>query len=543
MSNSTVQPNLPWGSHPPLSCAQTNGEGASCWLLKHVAELADRADDMTDQLLSVCWNCPTFAEIKERAIGSQALGRMVLAMLDRLVQAVRRRKDGSAHAREQVSILEEISTQIEQQGDLEETLRLILTGITAGESLGFNRAFLFLVEESTQTLQGQMAVGPADAEEAGRVWRWISEQGLTLKEMMQRRIDNGGQGDHIWTEQTRNVEIALTNPHSVLAQAVREQTTLCVTDRSDRYLFPALVGATHFVVVPLLSKGRAIGAILADNRYSGHPITDRDIHRLEALACLASVAIENHRLSAELRRNVAELKQAYHDLRDHQARLIQSERMVAVGQVTAVIAHEIKNPLVSIGGLARFMRKGIPPDHPHSEHLSAIANEVTRLETLIRDILDFSHSKELHRVPVHLNEMVEHTLVLMSKQLDESCIQTKLRLDDAVPAVPLDRNRMHQVLVNLFQNAAHAMSEGGTLSVCTRRTETGIELEVTDTGMGISAEAADRLFEPFFTTKPRGSGLGLAICQSIVERHGGHIEVVQRDPGTSFIVHVPVGGL
>jgi len=248
---------------------------------------------------------------------------------------------------------------------------------------------------------------------------------------------------------------------------------------------------------------------------------------LEALACLASVAIQNHRLSEELGRKVAELKQAYDDLRDYQGRLIESERMAAMGQLTAMIAHEIKNPLVSIGGLARFVQKDLPPDHPHCEALSVIGHEVTHLETLIQDLLDFSHSKELHRRPAHLNEIVEYTLALMSKQLDASSIQTELRLDADVPAASLDRDRMHQVLVNLVQNAIHAMSEGGTLRVYTRRTERDIELEVADTGTWVPAEVMDRLFQPFFTTKPRGSGLGLAICQRIVEEHGGHIEVVQ----------------
>ena len=519
-----------------LPCA---GQEEPCWLVQHEAELADSVQNIAGQLLSVCWTCPTFAVIRERAEGKRIADRVVLETLDRLVQRARERQDRSAHAWEPASILEEVSARIERRGDLDETLRLILTGITAGESLGFNRAFLFLVDENTQTLKGQMAVGPADAEEAGRLWQWISETRLTLMEMLQNRIDSGSRGDHILTEQVRNLEISLTHEHSVLARAVREHTTCHMTERPDGAVFPDLVGATHFVAVPLLSRGQAIGAIFADNRYSDHPITERHMHTLEALACLASVAIQSHRLSVELGRKVEELERAYENLREHQARLIESERIAAMGQLSAMIVHEIKGPLVSIGGLARLVKREIPPDHPHSEHLGIVADQVTRLEELIQDITDLSLSTQIRRTSVYLNKIVEQSMALVSKRLEESGVRTHLRLDAEVPAMSLDRNRIQQVLVNLFENALHAMSEGGTLSVYTRRTQAGIELEVRDTGEGIPTEISDRVFQPFFTTKPRGSGLGLAICRQIVERHGGRIEVARRNPGTGFIVRLP----
>lgn len=519
-------------------CPQSK-EKQHCRLLQHVEDLVEDAEDLIDPLLARCPSCPAFVEVKARAMGRRGTDRAILRMLDRLIWEARQGQDRSMRARIETSVLEEISAHIEQQGDLEETLRLILTGITAGESLGFNRAFLFLVDESGEKLKGQMAVGPTDEEEARQVWSRIAEQHLTLKEMMYSRVDDGDKGDHLLTEQTRRVEIPLNDAHSVLAQAVRRQTTLRMTDRPAEAVFPALVDATDFVVVPLLGRGQSVGAILADNRYSHHPIADRDVHMLEALACLASVAIQNHRLSDDLRRKVDELEQAYKDLRNHQARLIESERMAAVGLWTSMIAHEIKNPLVSIGGLARSVKKGISSDHPHHEILGTIVDEVLRLEALVQDILHFARAGELQRRPVQLDEIVEHSVAVMSRQLEESRIEVKMELDRDLPPLSLDRDRMHQVLVNLMQNGIHAMQEGGTLRVSTRRTEEAIELEVADTGRGIPPEAMERLFEPFFTTKPHGSGLGLSICQRIVERHNGRIQITQGDPGTCVIVRWP----
>jgi len=223
-----------------------------------VAELSNRAEHLTDQLLSTCWTCPKFAEIRARAMGRRTADRIVFEILNRFAREAQKGEKEAIPVYKQMSILEEVSTHLEYQGDLEETLRLILTGITAGESLRFNLAFLFLVDERTQTLRGQMAVGPADAEEAGRVWQWITERGLTLKQMMEKRIDSGGRGDQVLTEQVRGVKIPLTDEHSVLVRAVCEKRTFHIEDPPDGDVFLAQMEAP-LVVVPLLSGGQTMG--------------------------------------------------------------------------------------------------------------------------------------------------------------------------------------------------------------------------------------------------------------------------------------------
>ena len=502
-------------------------------------ELARSGPNLLNQLALRCRTCPAFEEIKTRALGKRTADRILVDLVDRCVGGIWNWQEDSEEGQERVQLLEEISEHIEAQDDLEETLRLILTSITAGESLGFNRAFLFLLDEQAQVLKGEMAVGPADAEEAVRVWQGIAERRLTVREMMQRRMNGGGRGDHILTEHVRGLTIPLADEQSVLARAARDRLTLRGIERPDGEAFAGLMADAPFVVIPLLWRGAVIGVLLADNLYSGRPITDQDVHMLEALTGLASVAVQNHRLANQLRDRMDELKRAYEELLDYQIRLVESERMAAMGEATAKIAHEIKNPLVSIGGFARRVRRSIGDEDPNARSMDIILDETRRLELLIQDLATFFRPRRPELEPGHLNDTARRALEVLEDTVPSN-VAVSVYLDEELPEILVHRDGLHQVLLNLLRNALDAMPNGGKLTLVTLHGGNELILEVSDTGEGIPEADREHVFEPFFTTKSQGSGLGLPICQRIVEHHGGRLELLPAEKGTAFRIHLPI---
>ena len=444
---------------------------------------------------------------------------------------------------EELSFIRKIGADIESKTtELDEILRTILTGLTAGEALGFNRAFLFLMNEERNVLEGVMAVGPADEEEAHRVWRALSERHLSLREIVDARKE--GTGDRILTDLIRKLKVPIEQEH-MLTRAIKERTVLNVTEANIRQFggtFPKEREADRFVAVPLLVKEGPVGVLVADNLFTHRAITDQDVQILETFANQASVAIENTRLSIQLEENVRELASAHRELQENQERLVTAERLAAVGEMAASIIHEIKTPLVSIGGFARLIRKTLPGSDPNLEYLTIISEEVSRLERVIENLLILAKPGRPEVKPDSINEVVEKALLLVTEKAEGAHIEINTSLDLNMPTVQFDRNQLRQVLLNLLQNALHAMPDGGTLNVTTRQKEAFVQVVVQDTGVGIPDEHLDRLFVPFFTTKPSGAGLGLSITHKILENHNGFIEVTsQEGVGTTFVVNLPLG--
>lgn len=246
-------------------------------------------------------------------------------------------------------------------------------------------------------------------------------------------------------------------------------------------------------------------------------------------------------LSASLEAKVEERTAA---LRDAQQHLIQSEKLAVIGQLASSLAHELNNPLQAIQsglGLVMCEIEGIAPERVQAD-LAIIQDELERIDSIFRQMLDFYRPVSYDYVPLDLNAICEGVRVLMRKRLQERRVDIHLELAASLPLTCGDSNQIKQVLLNLVLNAAEAMDgHGGTITLHTRPASDRVCLAVHDDGPGIAPEHRARLFEPLFTTKPRGLGLGLAISQEIIQRHDGQI-VVDSAPGagTTFTIQLPV---
>ena len=230
------------------------------------------------------------------------------------------------------------------------------------------------------------------------------------------------------------------------------------------------------------------------------------------------------------------------EYKEMEDRLLQSERLAAVGNTVTHIAHEIKNPLLIIGGFARQLQKATELDDKARNKLNIIAEEVTRLEGMVAEMRDFVRPPAPQKTLGQVSDLVHEVLEFFQENFQEHHIQVKHQEDGSLPPVDFDPKQIRQVLINLFNNAVEAMPRGGELTVATRVNGPNLEISVTDTGEGMPPDVAANIFQPYYTTKEKGTGLGLAICSFIVkEQHGGCLEV-QSTPGkgSTFTIQLPL---
>ncbi len=225
--------------------------------------------------------------------------------------------------------------------------------------------------------------------------------------------------------------------------------------------------------------------------------------------------------------------------KEMERRLLESEKLAAVGMAVSRIVHEIKNPLVAIGGLVLSLLKK-EEDPEKKKKLSLVFREVERLEKLLNDISNFAKPLKLEKKKFDLVNLCEEALEVYRPRFEEEGIKVKLIAPKGKVMVLGDEERLKEVLFNLFQNALEAMAgKGGELTVEVRETPHKIILAVRDTGPGIPPEVLKQLFTPFFTTKRRGTGLGLSISLKIIEAHQGRIYAHNYDRGAEFIIELP----
>lgn len=201
------------------------------------------------------------------------------------------------------------------------------------------------------------------------------------------------------------------------------------------------------------------------------------------------------------------------------------ERLAALGKMAAGVAHELRNPLSSIKGLAVLLKSNFSVPSNEAETADILVKEVERLNRSIGELLDYAKPGQLRRDAVSIQEIIEKTVLLVRVDAESYGITIRLDTDDDLPLVLVDADKMNQVFLNLFLNAIQAMEHGGELLVRAKKHERIVQITVRDNGVGIESENLGRVFDPYYTTKNNGTGLGLAMSAKIIEEHGGWIEI------------------
>jgi PAS domain S-box-containing protein len=535
--------------------------------------------------------------------------------------------------------------------EIDKLLRMVLTAVTMGDGLGFNRAMLFLIDEERGSLKGVMGVGPSSHEEAWQIWSRLSTEHKNLYTIINEIDSSPLSKDSFMDKLCCGIEIPLDSD-TVLTRAVKEKTAFNITNvhlepLSDAVLIQQL-GTMAYAVSPLISRDRVIGVLWVDNLFSRRTVTDYDLEFLKGFTNQMASAIENAHLFDRVARAEQELEKIFESISDMiyvttkdfvitrvnkavlemtglknediigkksfevlkgfeecevkfrqeimstkspfveeledynrakafliscspilsnsgeligtvhivrdiseikklREKVTSAERMAALGEMAAKVAHEIRNPLLSIGGFARRLEKRVPEDL--REYAKIIVDETSRLEEILNDTLSFVKKARLDIKPIDIAEIIDNIFNL----LEPAALSRGNKLYREIPrplSIPVDNHRFKEALLNIATNANEA-ADHGVITVRAYEHDADNEdmgskeaiIEIEDNGRGISEDDIARVFDPFFTTRPTGTGLGLSITKRIIEEHGGNIEVKSKQgEGTKFIIHMPLSG-
>jgi two-component system, sporulation sensor kinase A len=267
--------------------------------------------------------------------------------------------------------------------------------------------------------------------------------------------------------------------------------------------------------------------------------------RLPVFISSSTISTGKESLFILIIRDLTEQKRLEHEREEIQARLARSERASALGRMAAQVAHEVKNPLAGLRLYSLHLKGKVADKLPASELalVDKIAGGIEHLSNTVEQVLGFARPITLARRQVDYNQMVINALQLLEPQLKANDVKAKLELDDSGTPALLDETYMHSTLINLMLNSIQAMPNGGELTVSTAVSDQALQLEIADTGCGMSQEQIKNVFEPFYTTKAQGLGLGMIYAERAVNQHGGSILVESElGKGTRIRISVPLKG-
>ena len=433
-----------------------------------------------------------------------------------------------------LSTLYDISSDIMTTVDFERILDITLEAVIVKQDLEFDRAVVLLLDDQESILRihkGLVRCTATDGSEGERCS--LADQSLFVRPVPFHTLPG-----------IRDLSLPLDSSAGPLATSLLSGVVAKVTKRVEdvspesRPLYDFL--GSDFAAVPLMAKDKAVGVLVADYSIQGKAISDRELKTLGMLAHQAGLALENSRLYAFIEGVNRELKEA-------REKLMETEKMAALGEVAAGIAHEIRNPLVSIGGFARRVLKKVPKKSPIKDYLFVIVKEVERLEKILREVLSFAQDEDgAHFEFIDLHRSIEAALSYMRLEFEGGSVVVKREYSE-IPKIYGDDRQLRHLFFNLVLNARQAMKDGGVLTIRTYKyrdleeRQRYVAVEVRDSGGGISPHILQNIFNPFFTSKQQGTGLGLSIAHRIIKRHQGDIEVDNRPgEGVSFILKFPV---
>jgi len=441
---------------------------------------------------------------------------------------------------------------------MEEDRRVMAGGVTrtyeeTGTAAGVTRAYLSTkgpYRDPDDNVIGLIGIS-RDVTEPKRVREELIEQRNLLRTLIDNLPDSifvkDAQGRFVTSNRAHAYLLGATSPDQIvgktdfdcLPKAVAEQALLDeqeilrtgrpLIDREEPYVDP--VGNRRWfsaTKVPLRDSRRKIIGLVGMSR----DFTERKL-----------AAEQLHCANASLAKREEDLLKALADLQAAQLRLIQAEKLQTIGRLAAGVAHEVKNPLAIIAMGVDYLMTSVPRDNPDVvASLNEMRSAIARADSVVRGLLNYSLPTRLQPTPADLNSVIEQSLSLVKHELLRRHITLTKELADRLPPVRIDPAKMEQAFVNLMLNAAHATPRNGTLTVKTyahphaENSSNGhghVVAEIQDTGTGIPPHQLHRLFEPFYTTKPRGqgNGLGLTVTKTIVELHGGTIDIANRAEG------------
>jgi signal transduction histidine kinase len=421
-------------------------------------------------------------------------------------------------ASKELRLLSIVSQTFFQPFSFEDNLLVILTALTSGSGVGFNRAMLFLAER--QVLRGQMWLGPRSPEEAKNIWEILSTPGIGYLEVLEYNRSLMIESADVLTNRVKGLSYSLDEENGFLpVLPAQAKKIMLVRDARNEPLvdkkFLEILGADEFLCLPLVGGGELVGEIVLDNAIIRAPIATRDVE----LASICGLIAGNYIYATTLHR-----------------KLIEMEQFAAMGEMAMHITHQLRNPLVTIGGFTDQILRGSPDPGRTKRNLEIIREEVRRLEEIIFELGHFLKVEIETPEPIRISKIIKS--ILRSPEIRRKSHGRAVRIELARnnPPILCDQTYVREAVRNIIDNSLDATPPGGSVTISARReNKKWLCISVQDNGKGMSEGVLKRIFDPFFTTKEKGMGLGLIFVKRVMDACGGKIEVESRDgEGTLF---------
>lgn len=446
----------------------------------------------------------------------------------------------------EIRFLHELNLVLQTSLDLDEILSVAMTAITAGKGFGMNRAFLLMADKERQFLKGHLGVGPRDYDEACQIWREIGQNDLTLREMARNFQKTKLASEKIkFHDILERLTVPLASHRHIFNRTLRERKAILVKDAfNNPEVDPdlaGLLGVDSFLVMPLISRNRRVGLLIADNCITHKPITPHDMQLMETFAFPVAFALERASLYERLQEEVDKLTAANAKLKEQQELIVKMEKMALVGRVTSSIAHSIRNPLMIIGGFARSLLKTIAEDDRNRQYLESIVREAKQLEDVLEEVLSYADSLYPAMDTWDINQLVTGVFDKFKERLAEKGIACTVDTAPALPMAFIDYKQIAFCVRNIL-NVIMDSPGVDRLSLTTRLAGDDIVVEIIDNGAAPPRETAEEPTVPDSVVHELGKNLGLPLCKAIIEKYGNPF-LVEELPlrGTKYTIRLPIG--
>ena len=466
----------------------------------------------------------------------------ILGLIEDVGEQVKKQQE-LGHRIEELSVLSQISQVISSTLDTEEVLKVILTGVTARQGLGFNRAFLFLLDDETGQLTGRLAIGPANAEEAGKIWSSLERDDRSLLEILSLYQEESEKSHRSLTDLIKDMRIDITGP-SLFAQAIQLKSPVVIEDdtRIDAVTSRLLdrLGEKRVAMTPLVSRDRPIGLLMVDNAITHEEITDYDRQFLKLIADQTATAVERSYLYRDIKERALELEKTNRKLAEIQVQIIEAEKMSVIGEITAAVAHELRNPLTIIGGFANLMNKGVELDSSDSEYVNIIISETQRAEAVLTDVLDFSRASKTRDTRLDLNGLTGKLLDMLKVRLGTRRCNFHLTQSNAPLPVWGNPDQLLHAFYQVFWTLLQDLPCDSP-RISTYAPGDTVRLEICFTEFGCERGQIDKILRQYFGANKSTKRLSLIVAEETFKYHGGSLGLeTHSEEGPVLYIQLPL---
>ena len=440
-------------------------------------------------------------------------------------------------------LLHTISKAIKETFNEKRILNITLTALTANGALGLSRAAIFYYDKEKGIIYGKQGIGPFDEREAAKIWGELGRSNLSLEEYLQHNLDQE-LATQKFPRLVREIVIDLDelSEDDCFRKAIVEGKAFHLTDIKDHTNLPdeikKLLVPSELVIMPLFSSRDILGIIMADNAFHYNPIEESTILLISLLSIQTGIALENAMTHNLLAQQLEELRELYETTKQLQEELVKKEKLSTIGKMASYFIHEIKNPIVTIGGFAKRIAEGNDLAIIHRD-ADIIFKEMRKLEQILNKLSTFTLLAPLKIERINLLDIVNEVVEFFELEFARKHINIQIDIPEDI-SLKAERVQIFEVLFNLISNSVESMNTG-TIKISAGIESTFLKITVEDTGKGIPPENLPHITEPFFSTKIGGFGLGLFIVSNIIENYGGKIEITSvEQKGTTVNIYLPV---